>query len=216
MIFSSIAHICDMLTLSWHRRVVVRRVARIRPRRRRHGQAPAPRAGLGSGGARRGPGGRRFRGVAHRARRRVSGFSRCSAQIGQGRIDHGLGEVFVVSSTVLKRYPCHATAHAAVRAVRDLQAEHGFNGAHVEAITVTGTGRMVERHNILEPADLMLAQYSIPSFGSVVAKSAGDQQPDGVLGERLHWQIPDAEILYLGAISAPPVQRSPTLLFGSL
>ena len=62
-------------------------------------------------------------------------------------------------STVLKRYPCHATAHAAVRAVRDLQAEHGFAGDEVEAITVTGNPRMVERHNILEPADLMLAQY---------------------------------------------------------
>ena len=63
---------------------------------------------------------------------------------------------------MLKRYPCHATAHAAVRAVRDLQAEHRFSGDDVEAITVTGTPRMVERHNILEPADLMLAQYSIP------------------------------------------------------
>ena len=38
----------------------------------------------------------------------------------------------------------------------------GFSGDDVEAITVTGTRRMVERHNILEPADLMLAQYSIP------------------------------------------------------
>jgi len=46
--------------------------------------------------------------------------------------------------------------------VRELQAEHGFSGAEVEAITVTGTERMAERHNILEPADLMLAQYSIP------------------------------------------------------
>src|SRR5438067_9556337 len=43
------------------------------------------------------------------------------------------GGEFVVSSTVLKRYPCHATAHAAVKAVRDLQAEHGFTGAEVEA-----------------------------------------------------------------------------------
>src|SRR5207244_7248472 len=58
--------------------------------------------------------------------------------------------------------PVHATAHAAVRAVRDLQAEHGFLGDEVEAITVTGNRRMVERHNIAEPADLMLAQYSIP------------------------------------------------------
>ena len=80
----------------------------------------------------------------------------------EAELTRGLGEAFVVSSTVLKRYPCHATAHAAVRAVRDLQAEHGFSGPEVEAITVTGTERMVERHNILEPADLMLAQYSIP------------------------------------------------------
>jgi 2-methylcitrate dehydratase PrpD len=77
-------------------------------------------------------------------------------------LTRGLGEEFLVSTTVLKRYPCHATAHAAVRAVRDLQAEHGFSGGDVEAITVTGTERMIERHNILEPADLMLAQYSIP------------------------------------------------------
>src|SRR6516165_9726537 len=80
----------------------------------------------------------------------------------EAELTRGLGEEFVVSTTVLKRYPCHATAHAAVRAVRDLQAEHGFKGAEVEAITVTGAERMVERHNILEPADLMLAQYSIP------------------------------------------------------
>jgi 2-methylcitrate dehydratase PrpD len=80
----------------------------------------------------------------------------------EAELTRGLGEEFVVSSTVLKRYPCHATAHAAVRAVRDLQAEHGFKGSEVEAITLTGTERMIERHNILEPTDLMLAQYSIP------------------------------------------------------
>ncbi len=49
-----------------------------------------------------------------------------------------------------------------MRAVRDLQAEHQFSGDEVEAITVTGNRRMIERHNIQEPADLMLAQYSIP------------------------------------------------------
>jgi 2-methylcitrate dehydratase PrpD len=79
-----------------------------------------------------------------------------------GELTRGLGEEFVLSTTVLKRYPCHATAHPAVKAARDLQAEHAFTGVEVEAITVTGTPRMVERHNIAEPADLMLAQYSIP------------------------------------------------------
>jgi 2-methylcitrate dehydratase PrpD len=82
---------------------------------------------------------------------------------------------FVVSTTVLKRYPCHATAHAAVKAVRDLQAEHHFNGPEIEA--VTGTPRMVERHNIAEPADLMLAQYSIPfSVALALCREARDPQ----------------------------------------
>lgn len=80
----------------------------------------------------------------------------------ESHLTRGLGSDFVTMSAVLKRYPVHATAHAAVRAVRDLQAAHGFKGGEVASITVTGTQRMVERHNILEPPDLMLAQYSIP------------------------------------------------------
>jgi 2-methylcitrate dehydratase PrpD len=80
----------------------------------------------------------------------------------EAALTRNLGQEYVTLSTVLKRYPCHATAHAAVKAVRDLQSEHGFAGSDVETVTVTGTRRMVERHNILEPSDLMLAQYSIP------------------------------------------------------
>lgn len=80
----------------------------------------------------------------------------------ESHLTKGLGTDFVTLSAVLKRYPCHATAHPAVKAVRDLQAAHGFAGSEVASITITGTRRMVERHNILEPPDLMLAQYSIP------------------------------------------------------
>src|SRR5438270_1028008 len=92
-------------------------------------------------------------------------------------LTRSLGAEFVVSTTVLKRYPCHATAHPAVKTVRDLQAEHGFAGNDVEAITVTGTPRMIERHNILEPADLMLAQYSIPfSVALALCREARDPE----------------------------------------
>jgi 2-methylcitrate dehydratase PrpD len=77
-------------------------------------------------------------------------------------LTRNLGHEYVTLSTVLKRYPVHATAHAAVRAVRDLQTEHRFSVGDIETITVTGNKRMIERHNIAEPADLMLAQYSIP------------------------------------------------------
>src|SRR5438270_1807669 len=77
-------------------------------------------------------------------------------------LTRGLGEEFVVAGTVLKRYPCHATAHAAVKVVRDLQAEHGLTGADIETIAGALTPRRAKRTNIPEPADLMLAQYSIP------------------------------------------------------
>jgi 2-methylcitrate dehydratase PrpD len=95
----------------------------------------------------------------------------------EAELTRGLGEDFLVSTTVLKRYPCHATAHAAVKAVRDLQAAHGFTGAEVEAVTVSATERMVERHNILEPSDLMLAQYSIPfSVALALCREARDPE----------------------------------------
>jgi 2-methylcitrate dehydratase PrpD len=95
----------------------------------------------------------------------------------EAELTRGLGEEFVVTSTVLKRYPCHATAHAAVRAVRDLQAEHGFAGAAVEAIIVTAGERIIERHNIVEPTDLMLAQYSIPfSVALALCREARDPE----------------------------------------
>ena len=59
--------------------------------------------------------------------------------------------------------------------MRDLQAQHGFTGAEIETITVTATPRMVERHNIAEPADLMLAQYSIPfSVALALCREARD------------------------------------------
>ena len=77
-------------------------------------------------------------------------------------LTRGLGHDFAIKTAVLKRYPCHATAHAPVRAARELQAAHGFAAGDVEAVTVSATPRMIERHNIAAPADLMLAQYSIP------------------------------------------------------
>jgi 2-methylcitrate dehydratase PrpD len=95
----------------------------------------------------------------------------------EAELTRGLGEDFLISTTVLKRYPCHATAHAAVRAVRELQAEHGLVAGEIAEITVGGTRRMVERHDIREPADLMLAQYSIPfSVALALCREARDPE----------------------------------------
>jgi 2-methylcitrate dehydratase PrpD len=74
--------------------------------------------------------------------------------------------------------------------VRDLQAEHRFSGDAVESITVTATRRMIERHNIHEPPDLMLAQYSIP-FCVALA---------------LHREARDPESYDAGALADPQIR----------
>ena len=85
---------------------------------------------------------------------------------------------------------------------------------YVEAYTAAGwTNR--SPHCLPDHTQRVARRLCLNS-GSVVAKSAGDQQPDDVLSERLHWQIPDAEILYRGAIPLLRFRDPPMLLFGSL
>ncbi len=66
------------------------------------------------------------------------------------------------AETTSQRFPVHMTAHTAVQAVLELQAEHGFDAADVDRATVAGTERMATVNNIRDPADIMMAQYSIP------------------------------------------------------
>lgn len=74
----------------------------------------------------------------------------------------GLGEEFEVMKICLKRYPCHVTAQTPVQSVRSLMDEHGFAGADVASLTVRGSDKVLSHHNIPEPGDMMLAQYSVP------------------------------------------------------
>jgi 2-methylcitrate dehydratase PrpD len=77
-------------------------------------------------------------------------------------LTRGLGSEFATLNLCLKRFPVHMTAHTAVQAVLELQAEHGITGADVERVTVAGTERMATINNIRAPTDIMMAQYSIP------------------------------------------------------
>ena len=77
-------------------------------------------------------------------------------------LTRGLGREYDTLKLCLKRFPVHMTAHTAVQAVLELQAEHGFAGAHVDRIAVAGNERMSTINNIPDPTDIMMAQYSIP------------------------------------------------------
>ena len=78
------------------------------------------------------------------------------------RLTAGLGSVWHTEKAMLKRYACHITAHVPVTAALELRAKHGFSGEDVAAVTVAGQAKMVSHHNIPEPGDLAMAQYSTP------------------------------------------------------
>jgi 2-methylcitrate dehydratase PrpD len=73
-----------------------------------------------------------------------------------------LGTDFDTLNICLKRFSAHITAHTPIQAVLDLKAEHGFVGDDVAALTVQGSEKMLTHHNIPEPKDVMLGQYSTP------------------------------------------------------
>jgi 2-methylcitrate dehydratase PrpD len=77
-------------------------------------------------------------------------------------LTRGLGEEWATLRIMLKRFPVHITSHTSVQAIEDLRHEHGYAGGEVVAIHIDGNQKMATVNNIPEPADLMMAQYSLP------------------------------------------------------
>ena len=78
------------------------------------------------------------------------------------RLTAGFGSTWHTMKTMLKRYPCHITAHVPVTAVLEITAAHHISGDDIESITVASSEKMVSHHNIPEPQDITMAQYSTP------------------------------------------------------
>ena len=60
-----------------------------------------------------------------------------------------------------KRYACHANAQVPVTLALDLKAKHGISGDDVARIALAVNEKSLSHHNIPEPADLAMAQYSV-------------------------------------------------------
>lgn len=74
----------------------------------------------------------------------------------------GLGRDWETLRICLKRFPCHITAHTPVAAVQALSAAHAIRAEQVAQVTIEGSRRMAQMHARQDPADLVMAQYSIP------------------------------------------------------
>jgi 2-methylcitrate dehydratase PrpD len=78
------------------------------------------------------------------------------------KLTEGLGETFLTMTIYMKRFACHGAAQGQLQALQDLQAEHSFSADDIVSIDVEGHHEMFDRHNIPEPKDPMIAQYSVP------------------------------------------------------
>jgi 2-methylcitrate dehydratase PrpD len=74
----------------------------------------------------------------------------------------GLGEDYEIERLCIKRYACHVTAQAPVQLLREVMTEYGLEGDAIEGLTLTVSDKVLSHHSEQRPADLMLAQYSVP------------------------------------------------------
>jgi 2-methylcitrate dehydratase PrpD len=86
----------------------------------------------------------------------------CGGDYDAGELTRELGESYATLSIMLKRFPCHITAHTSVQAIQELREAHRYSGADVVSVAIAGNDKMVRINNIPRPADVMMAQYSIP------------------------------------------------------
>ena len=98
----------------------------------------------------------------------------------EGLVD-GLGERWAVRPPFHKSFPTHASHQSVVQAIQDfkaerLQAGQPFDAGALSAVTIHGSGRMLEaRHQVRDPDNVMGAQYSLPFAVAVaVARDASD------------------------------------------
>jgi len=78
------------------------------------------------------------------------------------KLTAGLGTVWQTLTVAHKRYAAHGTAHVPMTAALALKSEYGIAGEDVESVLVEGNEKIVSHHDIKEPQEITMAQYSVP------------------------------------------------------
>jgi 2-methylcitrate dehydratase PrpD len=86
-----------------------------------------------------------------------------------GLLTAGLGQSFQIEKLCIKRYACHVTAQVPVESLRRLMAENRFAGGDIHSLSLNVTDKVLSHHAERRPADIMLAQYSVPFSVAVAA-----------------------------------------------
>jgi 2-methylcitrate dehydratase PrpD len=73
-----------------------------------------------------------------------------------------LGTSWLTSRISMKRYACHTAGHTPIQAIVDIKAKEPLKSQDIQSIEVKVGKKELRRHNIPEPRDIMIGQYSVP------------------------------------------------------
>ena len=62
----------------------------------------------------------------------------------------------------MKRYACHTAGHTPVQAIVDMKASGPIESRDMQSIEIKVGPKELRRHNIRDPTDIMIGQYSVP------------------------------------------------------
>lgn len=77
-------------------------------------------------------------------------------------LTHELGKTWLTLAISMKRFACHTTGHTPVQAIVDFKEKAGLEASQVESITIEVGKKELSRHDIRDPQDVMIGQYSVP------------------------------------------------------
>ncbi len=91
-------------------------------------------------------------------------------------LTRNLGKEWHTLKVKIKRFACHSNAQVPVSLILDLKAKHGISGSDVARMVLAVNEKTLSHHNIPEPADIAMAQYSVP-FSAALALFADPTDP---------------------------------------
>ena len=77
-------------------------------------------------------------------------------------LTRGLWNTWLTSRISMKRYACHTAGHTPVQAIVDMKASGPIESRDIQSIEIKVGQKELRRHDIRDPTDIMIGQYSVP------------------------------------------------------
>jgi 2-methylcitrate dehydratase PrpD len=92
------------------------------------------------------------------------------------QLNKDFGTLWHTRRISMKRYACHTAGHTPVQAIVDFKRREGLKASDVETVVIEVGEKELSRHDIKDPPDVMIGQYSV-SFCVALALTGDAEDP---------------------------------------